>query len=328
MIGPRQVEAAARIGLLAREADPRAASAEALHELGALLPGDAAVLVAVDPFSGAHFPLAAVGCPPRTMSSFAGEFVATPWYRNVIDQPLPPSISDDDPLDFRHSWFYEERVRPAGFRDGMSGALWRAGRYVGMVHLSAERAQVYDGEARRLLAALAPALAAVADTAGRAGDAAGIAPRADAALVAGGAVVELPGRVRPAMLEDERFRRVLRDFEAGGGTSRRFRWPTGAQWREVALARHRFDHSTSATLVVALPAAPPPHGLTGRELDVLSRVALGWTNEAIARDLCLSPRTVHSHIEHILRKTGAASRAHAVALAVGEALLRPVTDLR
>ena len=39
-----------------------------------------------------------------------------------------------------------------------------------------------------------------------------------------------------------------------------------------------------------------------------------------------SPRTVHSHIEHLLRKTGAASLAEATALAVRDGLLRPAPD--
>jgi DNA-binding NarL/FixJ family response regulator len=59
---------------------------------------------------------------------------------------------------------------------------------------------------------------------------------------------------------------------------------------------------------------------------VLTRAATGQTNQAIAQALFLSPRTVHSHIEHLLRKTGAASRAEATALAVRDGLLRPAPD--
>ena len=69
-----------------------------------------------------------------------------------------------------------------------------------------------------------------------------------------------------------------------------------------------------------------PYRLSPRELEVLTRAALGQTNQAIAQALFLSPRTVHSHIEHLLRKTGAASRAEATALAVRDGLLRPAAD--
>ncbi|MEW2401272.1 LuxR C-terminal-related transcriptional regulator [Streptomyces sp. NPDC046862] len=49
-------------------------------------------------------------------------------------------------------------------------------------------------------------------------------------------------------------------------------------------------------------------------------------DRAIAQALFLSPRTVHSHIEHLLRKTGSASRAEATALAVRDGLLRPAPE--
>ncbi|MFD5403159.1 response regulator transcription factor [Streptomyces griseorubiginosus] len=41
-----------------------------------------------------------------------------------------------------------------------------------------------------------------------------------------------------------------------------------------------------------------------RELEVLTRAATRRTNQAIARALFLSPWTVRSNIEHLLRKTG------------------------
>ncbi|WP_405640246.1 response regulator transcription factor [Streptomyces sp. NBC_00019] len=69
-----------------------------------------------------------------------------------------------------------------------------------------------------------------------------------------------------------------------------------------------------------------PYGLSPRELEVLTRAARGQTNQAIAQALFLSPRTVHSHIEHLLRKTGCASRAEATALCVRDGVLRPTSD--
>ncbi|AXE90590.1 Transcriptional regulatory protein DegU [Streptomyces sp. Go-475] len=69
-----------------------------------------------------------------------------------------------------------------------------------------------------------------------------------------------------------------------------------------------------------------PYGLSPRELEVLTRAATGQTNQAIAQALFLSPRTVHSHVEHLLRKTGCVSRAQATALAVRDGLLRPDPD--
>jgi two-component system nitrate/nitrite response regulator NarL len=55
--------------------------------------------------------------------------------------------------------------------------------------------------------------------------------------------------------------------------------------------------------------------LTAREREVLSLLAGGLEQEAIARELFISPKTVASHIQRILSKLGVHSRAQAVALA-------------
>jgi DNA-binding CsgD family transcriptional regulator len=56
-------------------------------------------------------------------------------------------------------------------------------------------------------------------------------------------------------------------------------------------------------------------GVTAREADVLRLVAEGLANRDIAARLYLSPRTVEKHVESLLRKTGARSRTHLVAIA-------------
>lgn len=56
-------------------------------------------------------------------------------------------------------------------------------------------------------------------------------------------------------------------------------------------------------------------GLTDRELEVLRLLADGFDQAAIARRLVISPKTVAKHLEHILRKLPARSRAEAVAIA-------------
>jgi DNA-binding NarL/FixJ family response regulator len=50
---------------------------------------------------------------------------------------------------------------------------------------------------------------------------------------------------------------------------------------------------------------PPPAvapSITGRERDVLTRIALGNSNKMIARDLGLSPKTVEKHRSNLMRK--------------------------
>lgn len=61
--------------------------------------------------------------------------------------------------------------------------------------------------------------------------------------------------------------------------------------------------------------------LTRRELDVLRLLADGLDQPAIARQLYIAPKTVGKHIEHILRKLPARSRAEAVAIAYQRGLV-------
>ena len=63
--------------------------------------------------------------------------------------------------------------------------------------------------------------------------------------------------------------------------------------------------------------------LTRRELQVLRLLAEGRRQAEIANELVISPRTVGTHIEHILGKLGVHSRAQAVALAYRNRLIAP-----
>jgi DNA-binding NarL/FixJ family response regulator len=57
-------------------------------------------------------------------------------------------------------------------------------------------------------------------------------------------------------------------------------------------------------------------GLTMRELQVISLVCTGATNEQIAEELCLSPHTVKTHVYKIFKKLDVGSRVHAALWAV------------
>lgn len=64
-----------------------------------------------------------------------------------------------------------------------------------------------------------------------------------------------------------------------------------------------------------------PAGLTQREAQVLRLVAGGLTNNQIAKELFLSPKTVSRHLSNIFRKIGVSSRASATAFAIEHHLL-------
>lgn len=59
----------------------------------------------------------------------------------------------------------------------------------------------------------------------------------------------------------------------------------------------------------------PPGGLSPRELQVLAELTTGRTNREIAERLYITPRTVGTHIEHILAKLDLPNRAAAAARA-------------
>lgn len=76
-----------------------------------------------------------------------------------------------------------------------------------------------------------------------------------------------------------------------------------------SLDRVAETHGTSVL------AARTSQTLTLREKEVTLLLIQGHTNNEIARKLSITPATVRSHVHHLLKKLGAASRAQAIALA-------------
>lgn len=62
------------------------------------------------------------------------------------------------------------------------------------------------------------------------------------------------------------------------------------------------------------PTAPPQlfPDLTEREREILTLIAQGYTNPAIAEKLVLSPKTVRNHVSNIFSKLQVAGRAEAI----------------
>ena len=61
--------------------------------------------------------------------------------------------------------------------------------------------------------------------------------------------------------------------------------------------------------------------LTEREAEVLRLVAHGLTNEQVAEQLFISPRTVNSHLTSIYAKIGVSSRSGATRYAIENKLV-------
>ncbi|HEY4311084.1 MAG TPA: helix-turn-helix transcriptional regulator [Pirellulales bacterium] len=65
-----------------------------------------------------------------------------------------------------------------------------------------------------------------------------------------------------------------------------------------------------------LAAPVAPSGLTGREREVLARIAVGMTSKEIAASLGVSLRTINTHREHLAKKLNTSSVAGMVRYAI------------
>ena len=80
-------------------------------------------------------------------------------------------------------------------------------------------------------------------------------------------------------------------------------------------------HVTRSGVLVLHRDAVPPAGLTVRELQVLEGIGHGWSKPEIAARLGIGARTVATHVEHVLTKTGTRNRAAAARCAARCGLL-------
>jgi DNA-binding CsgD family transcriptional regulator len=87
--------------------------------------------------------------------------------------------------------------------------------------------------------------------------------------------------------------------------------------RELAVEPlRRLVEAELEKLAAAGERAGPTHfHFSEREKKVLDLMIRGFSNEAIARELHISPYTVANHVHHILKKTGAENRTEAAAMA-------------
>jgi DNA-binding NarL/FixJ family response regulator len=91
------------------------------------------------------------------------------------------------------------------------------------------------------------------------------------------------------------------------------------------LARIRRVALRSGALLAPSDANPVRDKLTPREREVLQMLSDGLSQDEIARELVISPKTVGTHLQRILSKLEVHSRAQAVAVAHRFGDYQPVT---
>ena len=169
---------------------------------------------------------------------------------------------------------------------------------------------------------------------------AGIAAQLDApylnalAAEASGAVLLAEDDPRAALTKLRTAHRSWRDLEAPHQAAR-VRLLIGVACRELgdgASAELEFEAARSVLeelgarpdleRLARLAGSPRPAGLSRRESEVLTLVAAGKTNRAIATELFISEKTVARHVSNIFTKLGLSSRAEATAYAYKHGLVR------
>ena len=88
--------------------------------------------------------------------------------------------------------------------------------------------------------------------------------------------------------------------------------------RQVHNGKKRIPPEIAAQLAEHLS----DEALTGREVEVLQRVAGGNRNRDIAKELFISEETVKVHIKHIMEKLGASDRTQAVAIGLRRGIIQ------
>jgi len=94
--------------------------------------------------------------------------------------------------------------------------------------------------------------------------------------------------------------------------------------RDQMMLQYLAPYLHEAMCKVTPPASAAKHSpLSERETEVLSWAMAGKTNWEISMILNISERTVKFHIQNVMVKLEASSRAHAVAIALGQGLICP-----
>ncbi|MBD2504756.1 response regulator transcription factor [Anabaena azotica] len=93
-------------------------------------------------------------------------------------------------------------------------------------------------------------------------------------------------------------------------------------WDETATREIRSSIAASESQPSVENLTKSDHHLTGRELEILSLLALGKTNQEIATTLYITPGTVRVHVHAILHKLEVSDRHQAVVVALQKSLIK------
>ena len=296
-----------------------------LDELRSLVPYEAVLLVSADAVSGSARPLALSGYS-RELADYmiSAEFrteMLEPFAYSLRGWPLRECDLPFDPLSLRP---IAEHLRPAGYPEGLLVALTVPdGRDVGFLIMSMGDSRTPPSdEAITSIGCVSALLGNLVDPLHDARWAASVLTEEQTvvALLPDGSAAGLRGAVPDWVADPQsRMRRAVARLMRAQPADTSFTWlDDGGAWFRCRLLRCR-----DGIVVLAVTASDQLHRLTPRELEVLTHLAAGRTNDEIAAELVVTTRTVRAHVERLMDKLGVASRSGAVARAIREGLLVP-----
>jgi DNA-binding CsgD family transcriptional regulator len=319
-------EIAARPGPLPERAEAL------LHELGRHVPFDAAWMALAAPMGTGYTSVASTALDLSTVQYLSGPTMAHDIEVTATGRAGPPLSPSDHPYPVKELSTWAGCLVPTGFHEALVVALFAPeSRHVGLLALLSARNQPPTRAMRRRLKKLSPILARGIDPMGPLVSAARLVPGAAAGVVdcRDGGTAPLPGLADDALLA--RGSAVVAAASAAirdGHVYRSFLWPRGGRHApgghvRVTVVTGTDDVPRVLLGMVLLSPAGDLRGLTPRELEVLGLVIEGYTNQGIAREIVVAPRTVAAHLEHILAKLGAPSRTLAAVRAERTGLYVP-----
>jgi DNA-binding CsgD family transcriptional regulator len=271
-----------------------------------------------------HRTLASDGYADATLAHVNDAYVQSNLAFDLAHRTDPRSLrwrdyKRDWNFDFSDTQTAQDYLIPSGYKEGSTMCLRLPhGRYTGAFHMSWTRESAATDERRETTERFRPVLAELCDqlrTPRILVEA--LAPAAFAiVLTAHGAAYALGTRgAGPHLDEDGAIRRLL-DRRTAAPLPARFLWAD----EEGICHRVAITPCRGEAILVTEEAIPWPYRLSLREVEVLHLVTIGVSNPDIGRLLKISPRTVATHIEHLLDKMGRFSRAGLAAEAAANGL--------
>jgi DNA-binding CsgD family transcriptional regulator len=326
-----RIKAIAQVGAIVAGAVRHATDpSDILAPLREIASFDAAMLAVRDPLSGRQRPLVNLGYDKGLLAFINREYLTCPTYDIARRRDLPMRMCDYGP-EFYRTRVYREFLDYAGYREGITLVLRSMeghGRVTGLLTMSFSDPQAADDGARQGIELVAPALGQLVD--------ASLAPSWLASLLGRTASAFVVNECGAAVSTSDDPRRVPEQLSGAVLAAARAFLTTGADslrgycarlgdalWEHAHLVRlsdHQCVDGPRALLMLELQ--PLPFGLTERELDVLTLISRGLSNRAIGLALRASPRTIGTHVEHLLLKTGLANRAALASYAMENAVVR------